>query len=610
MKGVLFSSDFVRDKDGNLRLIEINTDTAIATGEEAYLDWSEFILKLNSKTDLYLQTKPHHDKIVKALKDAITIDGTFTGSIHEEIEDVNVIYPTYIEDSDDIFILRMAYDEGAVLDSTYAKNDLNLLKLFSDNNNTSEISGFYYSGSDLLIDELDRNINEDHIPDFAIKKTTPKKGFDLKFSKVGNTDSSDEVRTNSFLSASKADDVVIKNYYQSGSSSKINSIRSYHIAYSPDLSLTHLGQLEQDAYIEYTTSSLIESTSSYNNTIPNHLFHAYATTGFSEDGGIGRTEYLLRDDGGGDIAPSASIGTSYDSLFISGSPDTDDGSILHTWSHSGKVLPAGSYNTGSVLYSIDEKTTRSNVLRKFTFDDGTHLRVAGINRIVAYQSSSDSIKYLLAGQIQAEDSVFKNDGSLLGISSIDLEIYDNGFEANTFAFNLEDVDTFVTSGSNVVLHNGPCFVAGTKIAMDDGTSKNIENVVVGDRVVTLEDEDELIGNRVLEVMSKANQLTVKYTLSTGDIVEATLDHPIFIKGKGYCSYSPLLTTQENNGMNVNQIEIGDSVLFYSDIEGTITSIDLQDTPQTVYNLRNVENNHNFFANGILVHNRIWGPPAK
>lgn len=610
MKGVLFSSDFVRDKNGNLRLIEVNTDTGLFKGEDTYLDWSDFISKLDGKTDLYLQIKPHHDRVVKSLKDAITADGTFTGSIHEEYEDINVIYPTYIEDSDDVFILRMTYDESALLDSTYAKNDFNIFKLFADNNNTDDIVGFYHSGSEGVFDELDRSINEDYIPDFAIKKTTPRKGFDLKFSKVGNNNESDEARTNSFLSASKAGDVVIKNYYQSGSSGVVNSIRSYHIVYSPDLNLTHLGQFERDAFIEYTTSSLIESTSSYNNIIPNHEFHSYATTGFSEDGGIGRTEYLLRDDGGGDLAPSASIGTIYDSLFVSGSPDTDDASILHTWSHSGKVLPAGSYNTGSVLYSVDEKTTRSNVLRKFTFDNGTHLRVAGTNRIVVYQSSSDSIKYLLAAQIQAEDSVFRNDGSLLGISSIDLEIYDNEFEANTFAFNLEDVDTFVTSGSNVVLHNGPCFVAGTKIAMDDGTSKNIENVVVGDRVVTLEDEDELIGNRVLEVMSKANQPTVKYTLSTGDSVEATLDHPIFVKGKGYCSYSPSLTTQENNGMSVNQIEIGDSVLFYSDIEGTITSIDLQDTPKTVYNLRNVENNHNFFANGILVHNRIFGGPQK
>jgi hypothetical protein len=610
MKGVLFSTDFIRDKNGNIRLLELNTDTAVGKGEEIYLDWSEFILKLNGKTDLYLQTKPHHDRVVKSLKDAIIADGTFTGSIHEELEDVNVIYPTYIEDSDDIFILRMAYDESALLDSTYAKSDLNTLKLFRDNSNLNDITGFYYSGSSGVIDELDREINEDHLPDFTVKKLSPQKGFDLKFYKVGNEDESDEIRTNSFLSSSKSSDVIIKNYYQSGSSSKVNSIRSYQITYTPDLSITHLGQFEQDAYIEYTTSSLIESTSSYNNAIPNHLFHSYATTGFSEDGGIGRTEYLLRDDGGGDIAPSASIGTAYDSLFISGSPDTDDGSILHTWSHSGKVLPAGSYNTGSILYSIDEKPTRSNVLRKFTFDNGTHLRVAGVNRIVTYQSSSDSIKYLLAAHIESQDSVFRNDGSLLGISSIDIEVYDNEFEANTFAFNLEDVDTFVTSGSNVVLHNGPCFVAGTKIAMDDGTSKNIENVVVGDRVVTLEDEDELVGNRVLEVMSKANQPTVKYTLSTGGNVEATLDHPIFVKGKGYCSYSPSLTTQENNGMNVNQIEIGDSVLFYSDIEGTITSIELQDAPKTVYNLRNVENNHNFFANGILVHNRIWGPPMK
>jgi len=604
MKGVFFSTDFVRDKDGNLRLIEINTDSAISKGEDSYLDWSDFISKLDGKTDLYLQTKPHHERLVKSIKNAIIADGSFTGSIHEEIEDVNVIYPTYIEDSDDIFILRMAYDEGALLDSTYAKNDFNVLKLFSDNDNTDDIVGFYHSGSDGEFDELDRNINENYIPDFAVKKTTPRKGFDLKFSKVGNTGSSDEIRVNSFLSASKEDDVVIKNYYQSGSSNKINSVRSYQIVYSSSLDLIHLGQFEMDAHLELNTSSLIEDNSSYNNVIPNHKFHSYATTEFSEDGGIGRTEYLLRNDGGGDIAPSASIGDTYDSFFISGSPDTDDSSELHTWNYSGKVLPAGSYNTGSALYSIDEKVTRSNVLRKFTFTDGTHLRVAGINRLVTYKSGSDSIKYALAASIEAEDSIFKNDGSLLNISSIDIEIYDNEFEANTFAFDLEDVDTFVVSGSNVVLHNGPCFIAGTKIIMGDESTKNIEDVTVGETVMTSGDGGDFETNTVLEVMSKDDQSTVKYTLSTGDEIEATIDHPIFTKNKGYCSYSPTATLEENNGLGVGQIEVNDEVLFYSGLEGTITSIDLQDTPKTVYNLRNVENNHNFFANGILVHNRI------
>lgn len=604
MKAVLFSTDFIRGKDNNLHLIELNTDTAISKGEEVYLDWGELILNLNGKTDLYLQTKPAHDRIVKSLRDAITLDGTFTGSIHEELEDINVIYPTSIPDADNIFILRMAYDESALLDSTYAKSDLNTFKLFRNNNNLTDIAGFYYSGSDEVIDELDRNINEDYIPDFVIKKLIPQKGFDLQLSKVGNKNESDIVRTNSFLSASKEDTVLIKNYYQSGSSNKVNSIRSYQLIYSHDLSITHLGQFEQDSFLEFTTSSLIESTSSYNNLLPNHEFYSYITSTFSEDGGIARTEYLLREDGGGDIAPSASIGTLYDSLFISGSPNTDDGSILHTWSHSGKVLPVGSYNTSSLLYSIEKRSTRSNVLRKFTFDDNTHLRVAGINRIITYQSSSNSIKYVAACNIEAEDSVFRKDGSLVGISSIDIEIYDNEFEADTFSFNLEDVDTFITSGSNVVLHNGPCFVEGTEVTLANGDVKNIEDVVVGDEVATL-NEDTIESNVVLEIMSKTNQPTVKYTLSNGSIVEATLDHPIFIKGKGYCSHTPSLTFEENNGMEVKQIEVNDEVLFYDDIKGTITSIELQEDRSTVYNLRNVENNNNFFANGILVHNRIW-----
>ena len=43
MKGTFFSSDFVLDKDDNLRLIEVNTDTGILPQQKSILDWTDFI---------------------------------------------------------------------------------------------------------------------------------------------------------------------------------------------------------------------------------------------------------------------------------------------------------------------------------------------------------------------------------------------------------------------------------------------------------------------------------------------------------------------------------------------------------------------------------------
>jgi glutathionylspermidine synthase len=39
MKGTLFSADFVKDSQGNLRLLEFNTDTGIVQNEISHIEF-------------------------------------------------------------------------------------------------------------------------------------------------------------------------------------------------------------------------------------------------------------------------------------------------------------------------------------------------------------------------------------------------------------------------------------------------------------------------------------------------------------------------------------------------------------------------------------------
>ena len=43
MKGTLFSADFIEDLNGDLRLLEINTDTQSATTTLQYFDYTGFV---------------------------------------------------------------------------------------------------------------------------------------------------------------------------------------------------------------------------------------------------------------------------------------------------------------------------------------------------------------------------------------------------------------------------------------------------------------------------------------------------------------------------------------------------------------------------------------
>ena len=124
MKGTFFSADFVLDKDDNLRLIEVNTDTGIVPQQKHILDWGDFIavLERNGITEVEVIYKhAPQASIVESLEEAISKRAGFITKFTKTMVEERVIFPSTPEDLPHKFDLRMAYDELAVLDSEYAK---------------------------------------------------------------------------------------------------------------------------------------------------------------------------------------------------------------------------------------------------------------------------------------------------------------------------------------------------------------------------------------------------------------------------------------------------------------------------------------------------------
>ena len=153
-----------------------------------------------------------------------------------------------------------------------------------------------------------------------------------------------------------------------------------------------------------------------------------------------------------------------------------------------------------------------------------------------------------------------------------------------------------------------CFVAGTKISTPNNGQKNIEDVKVGDEVLSYDIEtNKLEISKVLKIVSppvRSDLIVVKTEHSAN---KNTFDHPYFTKNKGWCSYKPQLT-KDNYNLDTGQLEVGDIVYYYSENELTpskIISIKEEIGDVQVYNLTEVSNNGNYFANGILVHNKTY-----
>jgi intein/homing endonuclease len=148
-------------------------------------------------------------------------------------------------------------------------------------------------------------------------------------------------------------------------------------------------------------------------------------------------------------------------------------------------------------------------------------------------------------------------------------------------------------------------VGDTKITMSDGTIRNIEDIVVGDLILTYDPETSLNGTgSVSYIESPIKDDIIEFILSNGTTIKATTEHPFWVINKGWASYSPERTMLDHQ-MNVARIEKED---ILTDSDGNpVTLLDMKDNNtefKKVYNILMSEGHHTYFANDILVHNKV------
>ena len=154
-----------------------------------------------------------------------------------------------------------------------------------------------------------------------------------------------------------------------------------------------------------------------------------------------------------------------------------------------------------------------------------------------------------------------------------------------------------------------CFPAGTKILMGDGEEKAIEDVVVGDFVMSY---DEVLGvqvvEEVLELESPVREHMCEIEFVGGAELKLTNEHPVYTS-EGWKSIEPAETLRENSELVVDRLNIGDKVLFEKGDYEEVVSINCWKEVVQTYNLKDVEGFNNYYAEEVLVHNKGGsGPP--
>jgi len=132
---------------------------------------------------------------------------------------------------------------------------------------------------------------------------------------------------------------------------------------------------------------------------------------------------------------------------------------------------------------------------------------------------------------------------------------------------------------------GGCFAAGTKILIAPGKTKNIEEVKIGDTILTRKGETD---PRVVQAKVKGTHKSeVSGYLIINENLKVTPNHRLWVN---------------NSWQEAGSITPGDTLIDFNDRRIVVSSIEWQQGKFTVYNLE-VEKYRTYFAGGAWVHNQ-------
>ena len=598
MKGTLFSADFVKDSNGVLKLLEVNTDTAISSGGLQHADYTELFNLLSSLDidTIVVIHKRFQDNFVNHFSDKVTELAPFITTFETIVEERSTIYPTQVVDAPNKFILRCAYDESAIFDSTYCANAFNTLNLFKENNDTSNIPNFYYKSSEdsIEVDTLQSVQNNTNRPDVAIKNVSNVHSK-IKFVKVGGLGSVEE--NFNTLKTESLDKQLILNYYDDETSIKSVSLRSLNIIYSNDgLNILNFCNFEGDSIFEKPTT-IDYDTSVVKNIVDDKHYFEFSTNipktnSLINAGGIFEDEKITNANGEGVIVTDLVNGESYKSFYVEGSPDSDLPEVFTTWSYPGSQLPEGSYETTSTLINtITQPLDRKMINNVIVSDNGTtaSFRVSSNQHLLVYNSVNDVLSYkMVQGLTIGEDNLIKLNGDLIPITSNETEILEG--DHSTVLIDMETSDTFLLhdTGLNIKIVTHNCFPKGTKILLSDGTNKNIEDLSLEDELLTFNQNTKKHGSGKIGSIQVTTQNRLISIVSETDSIRSTPSHRFYTKDRGW--------------VTADDLTIEDHLLNSDGKFVRINSIEKLEGEFEVYHIIDVKEDHTYYAENLLVHN--------
>lgn len=303
MKAVLLATDYLKDTDGSFKILETNTSITIATQfTQNYFNgerFNQFVID-NGITEIYLLTHRggsmvnsidlnynEGDEVSSILfLPRKSVDGEITYHVKPSPNNNN---PFYVEDASNRLIIRLAYDENALIDETYAKDNFNFLKLISDSDPSLICPTYFNDGVNLTVDTLGETIRDNGIyPNYIIKKRYPTTDYGTypKVLKINNLEELNLLKQNLLGDELLQEYILNLNDLENG---KLKTYRTVQMIYGSNLDVYdfmepyfHTNKSPIDSTVDYDVNGYIETwerpkfLQKVGNTTLNNRFHTYS----------------------------------------------------------------------------------------------------------------------------------------------------------------------------------------------------------------------------------------------------------------------------------------------------------------------------------------------
>ena len=282
-----------------------------------------------------------------------------------------------------------------------------------------------------------------------------------------------------------------------------------------------------------------------------------------------------------------------------------------------KVL---SYNTTTRKIEQTVVQSLTKVIRRdivhITFADGSYIKITPDHPMfsergwIAYSTADGENTY---PEVELEKQGTQIGDMILSLSLLfDKEIVDmkyiTGETIPVYTFTVENNHNYFAQ--SVLIHNGPvkpcfmiCCVDGeTNITMADGTTKKAKDVVVGDEVLSYNDETKQYEKTTIEeTINPYREKILEITFEDGSTLKITDDHPL-LSARGWICYNPELgqLAYGSYGVCDKGMQVGDKIITETGAKtiASIKVIEFEDF-EMVYTFR-LANGLAFIANGNIV----------